>query len=133
MTILQFFTVFNLLKATRLTHELTSKFTVRTTLPRVYKELLVTAWNYTCRDLDFLPKVTLVETPLGRDPLFYSIKRPLNLRILGGLLREVQLYKKVVFELRDYACCCRVHEPYTPLLKLSTTDKRFWKNLKVYG
>ena len=65
-----------------------SKFAVCTTLPRVYNELLVTAWNYTCRNLDFLPKVTLVETPLGRDSMFYSLKRPLNLRILGGLLGE---------------------------------------------
>ena len=133
MTILQFFTVFNLLKATKLTHELTSKFSVCPTLPKVYKELLVTACNYTCRNLDFLPKVTLFETPLGRDPLFYSLKRPLNLWILGGLLRDNRLYKKIVLELRHYACFCRVHEPYTPPLKLWTTDKRFWKNLKVYG
>ena len=82
-------------------------------------------WIYSCRILDFPPKVTLVETPFGGGPLFYAPNRPLNLRILLGLLREDRLYKEVVFELRDYACFCRAHEPYTPRLKLLTTDKRF--------
>ena len=80
---------------------------------------------YSCRILDFLPKVTLVEIPFAGGLLFYALERPLNLCILRGLLLEDRLYKKVVFELPDYACFCRAHEPYTPRLKLLTTDKRF--------
>ena len=39
---------------------------------------------------------------LGREPLWFdSRKRPLNLGILSGRLREVQLYNTIVDEIRQ--------------------------------